>query len=99
MARNAASASREVVLHSTTDEAHETISLHISDTGPGISGAIRERLFEPFFTTKEVGKGTGLGLSICHGIMTSFAGNITAGNTPEGGAIFTLTFCEAPGVT
>jgi len=47
-------------------------------------------VFDPFFTTKEVGSGTGLGLSICYRIVQQFAGTITAGNHPEGGAVFDI---------
>ncbi len=53
-----------------------TITVAISDNGPGIPEEIRSRLFEPFFTTKEVGKGTGLGLSISYDIVKKHGGEI-----------------------
>jgi signal transduction histidine kinase len=46
-------------------EAHSAagkITLAITDEGPGIPAADREKIFEPFFTTKQ--QGTGLGLAI-----------------------------------
>ena len=55
------------------------------DSGPGIKDP--KRIFDPFFTTKSVGKGTGLGLSICYGIVKEHGGEITATNSPEGGAV------------
>jgi C4-dicarboxylate-specific signal transduction histidine kinase len=73
-----------------------TVSLAVTDSGPGIAAAVADRLFEPFFTTKEIGKGTGLGLSICHGIMRSFGGNIIARNGPDPGASFIVMFRVAP---
>jgi signal transduction histidine kinase len=88
--------SARLTLRSSTDNGAGTVSLSVSDTGPGIPAAIRERLFDPFFTTKDVGKGIGLGLSICHGIMTSFGGSIAVDEAPEGGAVFTVTFRKAP---
>jgi C4-dicarboxylate-specific signal transduction histidine kinase len=87
--------SARLTLRSSVDNDAGTVSLSVSDTGPGIPAAIRERLFDPFFTTKDVGKGIGLGLSICHGIMTSFGGSIAVDEAPEGGAVFTVTFRKA----
>ena len=96
MEKNPEGSARHLMLRSSVDDEARTVSLLISDTGPGIPSSILDRLFDPFFTTKEVGQGIGLGLSICHGIMTSFGGTIAAGNAPEGGALFTLTFQKSP---
>ena len=49
----------------------------VSDDGPGVAAALRNRLFEPFFTTKPVGKGTGLGLAISFGIVRDSGGSLT----------------------
>ena len=62
----------------------------VRDTGPGIPEEAAPRIFEPFFTTKDVGQGTGLGLAITYGIITEHGGTITAGNGPDGGAVFQI---------
>jgi PAS domain S-box-containing protein len=62
----------------------------VRDTGAGIAADAMPRIFEPFFTTKEVGKGTGLGLAIAYGIVQEHGGHISAGNHPDGGAVFTV---------
>lgn len=48
----------------------ESVTISITDNGPGICPAIMTKLFDPFFTTKAIGKGTGLGLSISYQIVT-----------------------------
>jgi signal transduction histidine kinase len=91
MADNPAGMPRTITIDSSVDEDEGTVTLRLTDTGPGIPDGLRERVFEPFFTTKPVGKGTGLGLPLCHGIMTSFGGSIAIENTQDG-AQFVLTF-------
>jgi len=50
-------------------EEQQNVVLRVTDSGPGISKEIQQKIFNPFFTTKKVGEGTGLGLSITKGIL------------------------------
>jgi signal transduction histidine kinase len=71
-----------------TSEAAEEATVVFADNGPGIEDP--SQVFEHFYTTKPVGQGTGLGLSISHAIVQGHGGRITAENSPEGGARFTV---------
>lgn len=75
-------------LKSGGEKETESICITISDTGPGISPEVIDKLFDPYFTTKN--KGTGLGLSICHSIITQHGGSITVSSPPGSGAVFTI---------
>lgn len=54
----------------------ESLCISVTDSGPGISKEVGDKVFQPFFTTKEIGKGTGLGLSIALGLVKSHRGKI-----------------------
>ncbi|TNE89105.1 MAG: response regulator [Deltaproteobacteria bacterium] len=76
----------------------DTVVATVADDGPGLPEDAVSQVFDPFFTTKAPGQGTGLGLNIVYRLVTRYRGAITAGNRPEGGAVFTvrLPATEAP---
>ncbi|KQT57221.1 ATPase [Methylobacterium sp. Leaf456] len=77
-----------ITIATASDE--ETDTIRISDTGPGIPDALREKIFEPFFTTKPVGSGTGLGLAIAYSVVQAHSGSLTVETAPGGGASFVI---------
>ena len=54
------------------------VEIRVTDTGPGISPEVQQRMFEPFYTTKNRSgaAGTGLGLSTAYGIIRAHKGAI-----------------------
>lgn len=66
------------------------VSIHVKDTGRGMSPEVMGKIFFPFFTTKGVGKGTGLGLSISYGIIESLGGRIEVKSEEGKGTTFTI---------
>jgi signal transduction histidine kinase len=64
--------------------------VRIRDNGPGIDGALHEKIFSPFYTSKP--GGTGLGLAITRKLMEAHGGAIELASRPGSGAEFVLTF-------
>jgi signal transduction histidine kinase len=62
----------------------DKIEISISDNGPGIPDAIKNKIFQPFFTTKPTGQGTGLGLSLSYDIVKAHGGNLEFETTNHG---------------
>jgi len=69
-----------------TKQDDDRVLLEITDSGPGISPAVRAHIFEPFFTTKA--DGTGLGLSVSYGIIAAHGGTITIPQSSAEGTMF-----------
>ena len=74
--------------------------LEVADTGLGLEPGDEERVFEAFFRgdpsrQRDTG-GSGLGLAIVAAIATAHDGTVSAGNRPEGGAVFTVRLPLAP---
>jgi len=63
----------------------------VSDTGPGVRPADRDRLFQPFFTTCRERGGTGLGLFISREIMRRQGGALALESRTRPGATFVVT--------
>jgi two-component system sensor histidine kinase DctS len=64
------------------------VMIQVADSGPGITGALREKIFDPFFTTKD--DGAGIGLNIVQRIVADHHGAIEVSSSKWGGAQFTV---------
>ena len=69
--------------------------LSVSDTGHGMTEAVKARAFEPFFTTKPSGSGTGLGLAMVYGAVEQNGGWIEVESAPSQGTTFRIFLPEA----
>ncbi len=99
-------AESRVHLHSRWDD--KTVSVVISDDGPGVAAEIIERLGEPYVTTRQPRArapgnhgdehgGLGLGFFIAKTLLERTGARVSLSNrrAPEGGAMITVTWSRA----
>ena len=72
--------------------------LSVSDQGPGIAAALRQRVFDRFFRDpQQTQSGSGLGLSIARSAAHQHGGTITLDAAPGGGLLASVRLPLAPG--
>jgi signal transduction histidine kinase len=73
-----------------TDFAAATLTLTVTDSGPGIQANMQQRVFEPFYSTKS--RGTGLGLAIVQRRVVEIGGSVelTSPVEDDHGTLFRL---------
>lgn len=72
----------------------DRLVLEITNLGPMIPVADRERIFEPFVSNKSLG--TGLGLPMVKRVVDEHGGDISLRSDPDRGTCFTLSFPLPP---
>ncbi len=79
-----------------TASAGNSLSITVSDNGPGFPADLLPRLFRPNVSTKTGGAArSGLGLHIVASIVKGYSGQVSAANKERGtGAIFTIFLPE-----
>jgi signal transduction histidine kinase len=81
-------------IHLTVSLDPSTITIMVKDDGTGLPETALPHLFERFYRhekarSRDTG-GTGLGLAISRKLALLMGGELSAGNHPDGGAVFTL---------
>jgi signal transduction histidine kinase len=82
--------SPQVAITGVVDPNNQACRVTVTDNGPGIPDASRDRIFQPFFTTRS--RGTGLGLAIVQKIVVMHNGRVTVQKPLAGGAAVQLVF-------
>jgi C4-dicarboxylate-specific signal transduction histidine kinase len=72
---------RWVILGATQQS--DTVTITVTDSGPGIEEKFRPHLMDPFFTTKTQGLGVGVGLSLSRAIAQDHGGSLTLSDGTE----------------
>ena len=91
-ARDAIAGQEEGEIRVSTESSRggKAVVFRVDDNGPGITAEVKDKLFTPYYTTKHAHGGTGLGLAIAHRIVSDHHGQISAAESPMGGARFTV---------
>jgi two-component system, OmpR family, sensor histidine kinase BaeS len=77
----------------STEYSGSRLSIHVSDSGPGIPPEEQNQIFQPFYQGsqgKRIVEGMGLGLSIAREILVAHGGDLQVKSTPGAGSTFSL---------
>jgi two-component system nitrogen regulation sensor histidine kinase NtrY len=77
-----------IVVETRHDRGNGVARILVSDNGPGIPAADREKLFMPYYSTKR--RGSGLGLAIVRRIIAEHGGSIEVADNAPTGTVFTI---------
>lgn len=70
----------------------QTVTLAVTDTGPGIPAEERERIFDKLYRLDKSRseKGIGLGLSLVRAVVKAHEGAVSVSDAPHGGSVFSI---------
>ncbi len=87
---------RGSVVHAAVALENSSVDLKVTNSGPGISEDLQDRVFDRFFqvnpSRSQSGAGWGLGLAIVKSIMALHDGSVGVRSKPEGPTTFTARF-------
>ena len=85
-----AAPSKEGRVQVTVARTGSSLTIAVSDNGPGIAEPIRDRLFHPFVSYGKE-NGTGLGLTVVQKIVQDHGGNVFVERTSDARTVFRIT--------
>ena len=90
---NAARVTRQGIIHLRVDNSDsDFVSIHVSDTGPGIPQEDLAKVFNEFYQVAGCGGSAGLGLAVSKRIMDLHGGSMRVESEVGVGTTFTLLF-------
>jgi PAS domain S-box-containing protein len=78
-----------LVVRAVTDKGEKRVTIHVTDSGSGMTPEHREKLFQPLYTTKA--RGIGLGLSVVKNLAEANGGRVEVESEPGLGSTFSVS--------
>jgi len=88
---------KEISISTAAVGLRDMVEITVSDSGHGVTSAVKEKLFLPYFSTKK--RGTGLGLAIVNRIIEDHHGSIRVEENSPIGTRFIVELPVASAVT